>query len=177
MGSKGPNRSKPAQASFKIQPKMTKWEVKEYLTKIYNVPVKKVRRLPANRGMSLAVGAYPWFGFDCSFSLSAFFVKYAASLDACSSPSARFIAAAEKDPMLGADAHRESTLGHSSALIFRSGDSVGCSLSVFSQVMTQNFEGKRKRIMGKRSNAPYKRPNFKKAIVTFSSPQWTPPTK
>ncbi|CAM9967872.1 unnamed protein product [Ectocarpus sp. 13 AM-2016] len=38
----GPSRSRPAQASFKIQPKMTKWEVKEYLTKIYNVPVKKV---------------------------------------------------------------------------------------------------------------------------------------
>eukprot|EP00752_Nemacystus_decipiens_P007638 g6827.t1 len=52
---------------------MTKWEVKEYLTKIYNVPVKKV--------------------------------------------------------------------------------------------MTQNFEGKRKRIMGKRSIVPYKRPNFKKAIL------------
>lgn len=42
------------------------------------------------------------------------------------------------------------------------------------QVMTQNFEGKRKRIMGKRSIVPYKRPNFKKAIVTFTSPQWTP---
>lgn len=42
------------------------------------------------------------------------------------------------------------------------------------QVMTQNFEGKRKRIMGKRSIVAYKRPNFKKAIVTFSSPQWTP---
>ncbi|CAN0480399.1 unnamed protein product, partial [Hapterophycus canaliculatus] len=33
--------------------------------------------------------------------------------------------------------------------------------------MTQNYEGKRKRIMGKRSIVPYKRPNFKKAIVTF----------
>lgn len=39
---KGPSRSRPAQASFKVQPKMTKWEVKEYLTKIYNLPVKKV---------------------------------------------------------------------------------------------------------------------------------------
>lgn len=45
MGPEGPSRLKPAQASFKIQPKMTKWEVKEYLTKIYNVPVKKVKRL------------------------------------------------------------------------------------------------------------------------------------
>lgn len=45
MGSEGPSRSKPAQASFKVQPKMTKWEVKEYLTKIYNVPVKKARRI------------------------------------------------------------------------------------------------------------------------------------
>lgn len=42
------------------------------------------------------------------------------------------------------------------------------------QVMTQNFEGKRKRILGKRSIMRYKRPNFKKAIVTFETPQWSP---
>lgn len=41
---KGPSRAKPAQAAFKVQPRMTKWEVKEYLTKIYKVPVKKVGR-------------------------------------------------------------------------------------------------------------------------------------
>lgn len=40
------------------------------------------------------------------------------------------------------------------------------------QVMTQNYEGKRKRILGKRSVVSYKRPNYKKAIVTFASPQW-----
>lgn len=40
--------------------------------------------------------------------------------------------------------------------------------------MTQNYEGKRKRILGKRSVVAYKRPNFKKAIVTFENPQWLP---
>lgn len=44
METKGPSRARPAQASFKVQPRMTKWEVKEYLTKIYKVPVKKVGR-------------------------------------------------------------------------------------------------------------------------------------
>lgn len=42
----GPNKVRPAQATFKVQPKMTKWEVKEYLTKIYNLPVKKVGLSP-----------------------------------------------------------------------------------------------------------------------------------
>lgn len=32
----------PATATFRIEPHMTKWEVKEYLSKIYNLPVKKV---------------------------------------------------------------------------------------------------------------------------------------
>ena len=33
----------PATAIFRIQPQMTKHEVKEYLTKIYNLPVQHVR--------------------------------------------------------------------------------------------------------------------------------------
>lgn len=33
----------PAQAIFRIKPQMTKHEVKEYLTKIYNLPVVNVR--------------------------------------------------------------------------------------------------------------------------------------
>lgn len=32
----------PMQAAFSVPPKMTKTEVKEYLTKIYNIPVLKV---------------------------------------------------------------------------------------------------------------------------------------
>jgi large subunit ribosomal protein L23 len=32
----------PARATFRIDPKMTKHELKEYLTKIYNLPVLKV---------------------------------------------------------------------------------------------------------------------------------------
>mmetsp|Transcript_13961 Transcript_13961/g.29442 ORF Transcript_13961/g.29442 Transcript_13961/m.29442 type:complete len:120 (-) Transcript_13961:158-517(-) len=35
--------STPAQAIFRILPRMTKHEVKEYLTKIYNLPVVQVR--------------------------------------------------------------------------------------------------------------------------------------
>jgi large subunit ribosomal protein L23 len=35
--------TQPAQAIFRIQPKMTKHEVKEYLTKIYKLPVVTVR--------------------------------------------------------------------------------------------------------------------------------------
>ncbi|CAM9929556.1 unnamed protein product [Discosporangium mesarthrocarpum] len=70
-----PTRGRPKQAAFRVPPKMTKWEVKEYLWKIYNVPVKKVT--------------------------------------------------------------------------------------------TQNFEGKRKRLQGKRRVYAYKRPDYKKAIVTL----------
>lgn len=32
----------PAKATFRVLPKMTKHEIKEYLTKIYSLPVKKV---------------------------------------------------------------------------------------------------------------------------------------
>ena len=32
----------PASATFRVLPKMTKHEIKEYLTKIYKLPVKKV---------------------------------------------------------------------------------------------------------------------------------------
>lgn len=35
--------------------------------------------------------------------------------------------------------------------------------------MTQNFEGKRKRIMGKRKIINYKRASFKRAIVTLDA--------
>ena len=37
--------TKPAKAAFRVLPKMTKHEVKEYLTKIYNLPVAKVRTM------------------------------------------------------------------------------------------------------------------------------------
>jgi large subunit ribosomal protein L23 len=35
----------PAYAIFRTSPKMTKHEIKEYLTKIYNLPVKKVNTM------------------------------------------------------------------------------------------------------------------------------------
>lgn len=35
-------RKSPPQAAFQVSPKMTKTEVKEYLTKIYNINVEKV---------------------------------------------------------------------------------------------------------------------------------------
>ncbi|CAM9430335.1 unnamed protein product [Heterosigma akashiwo] len=76
-----PNKIRPTQAIFKVSPKMTKIEIKQYLTKIYNLPVSKV--------------------------------------------------------------------------------------------MTQNFLGKRKRLIGTRKMAQYKFPNWKKAIVSFDLTQET----
>lgn len=37
--------SAPVQAVFRVPPRMTKTEVKEYLTKIYDVPVAKVHTM------------------------------------------------------------------------------------------------------------------------------------
>lgn len=37
--------ARPATATFRVLPKMTKHEVKEYLTKIYNLPVKAVNTM------------------------------------------------------------------------------------------------------------------------------------
>jgi large subunit ribosomal protein L23 len=37
--------TRPAWAIFRVLPKMTKWEIKEYLTKIYQLPVKKVNTM------------------------------------------------------------------------------------------------------------------------------------
>mmetsp|Transcript_55712 Transcript_55712/g.156323 ORF Transcript_55712/g.156323 Transcript_55712/m.156323 type:complete len:129 (-) Transcript_55712:59-445(-) len=39
---KNATASQPARATFRVLPRMTKHEVKEYLTKIYGLPVKKV---------------------------------------------------------------------------------------------------------------------------------------
>lgn len=41
-GAKNATKTAPATATFRVKPKMTKHEIKEYLTKIYNLPVKKV---------------------------------------------------------------------------------------------------------------------------------------
>mmetsp|Transcript_6701 Transcript_6701/g.9624 ORF Transcript_6701/g.9624 Transcript_6701/m.9624 type:complete len:117 (-) Transcript_6701:143-493(-) len=35
----------PARATFRVLPRMTKHEIKEYLTKIYDLPVKKVNTI------------------------------------------------------------------------------------------------------------------------------------
>mmetsp|Transcript_17480 Transcript_17480/g.27023 ORF Transcript_17480/g.27023 Transcript_17480/m.27023 type:complete len:120 (-) Transcript_17480:184-543(-) len=35
----------PARATFRVLPRMTKHEIKEYLTKIYNLPVRKVNTM------------------------------------------------------------------------------------------------------------------------------------
>lgn len=37
--------SMPARATFRVLPQMTKHEIKEYLQKIYNLPVKKVNTM------------------------------------------------------------------------------------------------------------------------------------
>jgi len=42
VGAKNATATHPATASFRVLPKMTKHEIKEYLTKIYHLPVKSV---------------------------------------------------------------------------------------------------------------------------------------
>ena len=42
IGARNANQTNPAKATFRVLPKMTKHEVKEYLQKIYNLPVEKV---------------------------------------------------------------------------------------------------------------------------------------
>lgn len=42
IGAKNATEVTPATATFRVLPKMTKHEIKEYLTKIYELPVKKV---------------------------------------------------------------------------------------------------------------------------------------
>lgn len=45
IAAKNATERAPATATFRVLPKMTKHEVKEYLTKIYNLPVKKVNTM------------------------------------------------------------------------------------------------------------------------------------
>jgi large subunit ribosomal protein L23 len=60
VGAKPATDKNPCYATFRVPPKMTKWEVREYLTKIYQLPVRKVntmnylgkrKRLQTERGM------------------------------------------------------------------------------------------------------------------------------
>ena len=45
IGATSATETLPARATFRVLPRMTKHEVKEYLTKIYNLPVKKVNTM------------------------------------------------------------------------------------------------------------------------------------
>lgn len=45
VGAQSATEGAPATATFRVLPKMTKHEVKEYLTKIYDLPVKKVNTM------------------------------------------------------------------------------------------------------------------------------------
>jgi large subunit ribosomal protein L23 len=45
VGAKSATATHPATAHFRVLPKMTKHEIKEYLTKIYNLPVKSVNTI------------------------------------------------------------------------------------------------------------------------------------
>jgi len=49
---------KPATASFRVLPKMTKHEVREYLTKIYGLPVGKVHTINYMGKRKRAVGRH-----------------------------------------------------------------------------------------------------------------------
>ena len=45
VAAKNATATHPATASFRVLPKMTKHEIKEYLSKIYNLPVKSVNTI------------------------------------------------------------------------------------------------------------------------------------
>lgn len=45
VSARSATESQSATATFRVEPKMTKHEIKEYLTKIYNLPVKKVNTM------------------------------------------------------------------------------------------------------------------------------------
>ena len=45
VGATNPTASKNATATFRVMPKMTKHEVKEYLQEIYGLPVRKVNTM------------------------------------------------------------------------------------------------------------------------------------
>ena len=45
VGAKNATETHPATAIFRVLPRMTKHEIKEYLTKIYQLPVKKVNTM------------------------------------------------------------------------------------------------------------------------------------
>lgn len=60
VSARNATESHPAYATFRVEPRMTKHEIKEYLTKIYELPVQKVntmnylgkrKRLMTRRGM------------------------------------------------------------------------------------------------------------------------------
>jgi large subunit ribosomal protein L23 len=53
IGTKNATEISPATATFRVLPKITKHEVKEYLTKIYDMPVKKVNTIKY-------IGKYKW---------------------------------------------------------------------------------------------------------------------
>jgi large subunit ribosomal protein L23 len=56
VGAKSATESAPATATFRVLPRMTKHEVKEYLTKIYELPVKKVNTMNYMGKRKRAVG-------------------------------------------------------------------------------------------------------------------------
>lgn len=45
ISARAATESHPATATFRVQPRMTKHEIKEYLTKIYELPVEKVNTM------------------------------------------------------------------------------------------------------------------------------------
>mmetsp|Transcript_8691 Transcript_8691/g.10971 ORF Transcript_8691/g.10971 Transcript_8691/m.10971 type:complete len:118 (-) Transcript_8691:267-620(-) len=56
VGAKNATEVSPATATFRVLPKMTKHEIMEYLTKIYDLPVKKVNTVNYMGKYKRAVG-------------------------------------------------------------------------------------------------------------------------
>lgn len=45
VSAKSATPTQPARAIFRVLPRMTKWEIREYLVKIYDLPVRKVNTM------------------------------------------------------------------------------------------------------------------------------------
>ena len=62
VDAKNATANRPAMATFRVLPRMTKHEVKEYLTKIYDLPVKRVNTVNyLGKRKQVRVGSKPLY--------------------------------------------------------------------------------------------------------------------
>ena len=134
---------KPVQAVFRIQPRMNKLEVREYLSKIYG----RRARAGSRRGFAstgpVAEAAAPRLRAESSAG------SRRRRGDAAAASSPRGVGTSPPRPGRGfAPTNRRRRLP-------------------VKKVMTDNWLGRHKRIQGKRQMFRFTRPAYKRAIVTF----------